>query len=74
MKMKKQIFEKAKKEFIAEDKKEPFQNRGYVEDSLQVFDMLINGDEDEFITIQGRALCDVVNDIFRYFDKERKIL
>jgi hypothetical protein len=68
---KEEILEQLKENFIKEDNKEPFTNRSYVEDTLQIFDMLISGDEDEFITIQGSALCDVISDIFRYLDRDR---
>lgn len=68
-----QILKKLKKQFIKEDKKEPFQNRGYVEDTIRIFDMLIEGNEEYIIEINKNALNDVIYDIFRYFKKERKI-
>lgn len=68
---KEDILRKLKQDFLEEDKEEPFSNRGYVEDTIKVFDMLIDGNEDEYIEIQGSALCDVVNDVFRHFQEER---
>lgn len=64
---KEDILKELKKRFVEEDTKEPFVNREYVEDTLQVFDMLISGDEDDFIGVNGGALCDVISDIFRYY-------
>ena len=64
----KDVLIKIRQDFIKEDTEEPFKNREYVKDTLKIFDMLISGDEDEFIEINGGALCDVVSDIFRHYE------
>jgi hypothetical protein len=60
------IIKKLKKEFLKEDKKEPFLDREYVDESLRIFDILSEGIGD-FEDETDRAIYDIVQDIFRYF-------
>lgn len=65
----KDILKILKQQFIEEDIKEPFRNREYVEETIRIFDMLIDGfdlSENQY----DNAIYDVVNDIFRYFAGE----
>lgn len=57
----KEILTQLKKEFIKEDKEEPFSDRGYVQETLKAFDLL-SGDID---IEENRAYYDIVQDIFR---------
>ena len=59
------------KDFIAEDKAEPFMNRWYVDSTKDIFDMLLVGNEDNDITINGGALCDIINVLFDYYGAKR---
>ena len=61
-----EILEKLKQSFVDDDKKEPFQNREYVEETLRIFDLLIAG-FDLGKNEQDNAIFDIVNDIFKYF-------
>lgn len=66
---KKDILIKLRHDFIEEDRKEPFMNREYVEETIRVFDMLIDG-FDLSENVYDNAIQDVVSDIFRYFTGE----
>ena len=62
------ILEKLKQSFVKGDKEEPFTSREYVEETLRIFDLLIDGfDLGESQT--DNAIQDIVSDIFRYFDE-----
>jgi len=68
MDLKKLIF-KAKKSFNNEDKKEPFLDRYYVEETNRMFDLLLE-DIGDFPDATDRAIYDIVKDLFREFKKE----
>ncbi len=59
-----EILEKLSKSFNEEDKKEPFIDRGYVEETKKIYGYLINGGIDQY---DQRAINDIVSDIFRHF-------
>ena len=64
------IIEKLEKEFIKEDKEEPFLNREYVEETKRIYKLLKEEiDSEENPT--DRAIYDIVNDIFRELDREK---
>lgn len=63
-----EILKQLKQSFVEEDVKEPFQNREYVEETLGIFDMLIDG-FDLGLDETDSAVQDIVGDIFRYFDE-----
>lgn len=69
-KTRKEIFERLKKNFIEEDEAEPFVNREYVESTIALFDLLIDGNEDKDYLLNGGAICDVISDIMFYFKGE----
>lgn len=62
-----EILEKLSKSFNEEDRKEPFIDRGYVEETKKIYHYLINGGIDQY---DQRAINDIVADIFRYFNIE----
>jgi len=61
-----QIINRIQESFEEEDEKEPFANRGYVEETIRIFDLLKNGVGD-FDNNTDRATFDIVMDIIRYF-------
>jgi len=58
------ILKKLLKNFEEEDKKEPFLDRGYVEETKKIYQALMEGAfSDDF---QERAIYDIGLDIFKY--------
>lgn len=64
---KKEILKKLLKSFEEEDKKEPFLDREYVEETKRIYNGLIISDVDNYV---GKATYDIVNDIFRVLSIE----
>ena len=69
-KINRKIIEKLEREFIKEDKKEPFLNREYVEETKRIY-KLLKGEIDSEENPTDRAIYDIVNDIFRELDREK---
>jgi len=65
------IIKRIEKEFIKEDKKEPFQDREYVLETLKLF-ILLEEDVGDYENPKDRAIYDIVQDIFRYFRRSKK--
>ena len=65
-----QIIKKIEKEFIKEDKAEPFINREYVEETKRIFGLLKESVGD-FDNDTNRAIYDIVQDIFRYYRRKK---
>lgn len=65
-KTKNDIIKELKEEFIEEDKKEPFENRDYFDETIRIFDLLL-GVFDDNENETNNAIYDVVSDIFRYY-------
>jgi hypothetical protein len=68
---KQKILEKLKKQFIKEDKEEPFLNRAYVKETKRIFDMLLGVKKSSF-NETDYAIFDIVDDIFKYYKGRRK--
>lgn len=71
---KEDILRKLKQNFIEEDKSEPFLNREYVEETIRVFNFLINPNNSLVNNLsplfQDKSVYDIVSDIFRHFTGE----
>lgn len=59
---------KAEKSFLKEDKKEPFIDREYVDETKRIFSLL-KADVGDFENPTDRAIFDIVKDIFREIRK-----
>lgn len=69
------ILKNLKERFIEEDIREPFEDREYVEDTLNIFDLLIENNrvdriDEIMVTLDKNALLDIIYDIFKYFGVE----
>ena len=57
------ILKRLRNGFITEDKREPFIDRNYVEETIRIYDNLIESNTCEY---QEKAIYDIISDIFRY--------
>ena len=60
----KQIINKVEKSFNTEDKKEPFLNRAYVDETKRILNLL-KSDCGDFENPTDRAIYDIVTDILK---------
>lgn len=67
---KEEILKQLKEDFIKEDEAEPFLNRLYVDETIRLFDMLIEGYDELAEYPTDKAINDIVIDIFRYYDED----
>ena len=66
------IMKKLLKEFVKEDKADPFVNRVYAEETKRIYKLLIvPEDMSDFGNETDKAIYDIVGDLLRHFEKVR---